>query len=372
VLALRKGDRQAAAHTLGLMSSCGAVLELFLNPVFGRLSDSHGRKPFLLMAPLVRAVLHSLVGLVPGSLPLQFLDRIVTAAMVFTFQAPIQASLTDLFHGTGCTEQLSVALARNQTFFGLGCALGPLIGARLAGVKAFLASGALFAASALYIQASCPETLADEHKIDFDVLACSPLRFLKLFRSRDTAMLATTIGLQSFGDSVNITDVSFLYMNTVMKWGQQEMGNYMTAVGVSNIVGAETMREMIKSRGQEVSAKVANLGMTLAMGLLGTARSVPQIALALAAMTFGQLRATPVSAYLQTYGRQINMGRSEIISAQMNITALCKVAAPLLYTSLFEWGVGRRLPGLPYLLCCLLTVAAQGCLSSIKLPAAAP
>lgn len=363
VLQICNGDAQEAARTLGFMSSCGAALEVFLNPVLGRLSDLYGRKPFLLMAPAVRASLHALAASFPDSIKMQYVDRIITAAMVFTFQAPINAALADIYTG----PDYAVAMSRNQTFFGLGCALGPFIGSRLGGAKAFFGSAAMFVASMLYLMVGFTETLTDEHRKPFEIAACNPLRFVKLFtHGPKIAAMAGTIALQSFGDYPNIYDFNFLYLKSVFGYGQQQVGQFATAVGVSQILGGEATGAVIKKVGQTRATLIGNLSWVFALGALGTSRSVPQLAAALVAMTFGHLRSTPVAAFLQKDGQETGMGRAEIISAQMNLTALIKVIAPILYGNVFAWATskGRKAPGAPYLLICLLTILAQLLFSS--------
>jgi len=242
-----------------------------------------------------------------------------------------------------------------------GCALGPFIGSKLAGAQAFAVSAATFVGSLLWVSAKFPETLTEEGKKEFDLAACSPLRFLKLFRGRTMSAVAATIGLQSFGDYPNIYDFNFLYMKSVLGYGQGEVGSFATAVGVTQILGGEATRAVIKASGQRTATVVSNALWVMSLSLLGTARSAQQLVLALATMTFGHLRGTPVSAYLQRHGQAAGLGRGEIVSAQMNLTALIKVVAPVLYGQLFSWATtkGRRMPGAPYFLICFLTVVAQ-------------
>jgi len=107
------------------------------------------------------------------------------------------------------------------------------------------------------------------------------------------------------------------------------------------------------------------------MTLLGTSRTLGQLAAALFFMIFGHCRGTPVAATLQRAGQASGMGRAEIISAQMNLTALIKVVAPILYGNIFAWATtqGRKMPGMPYYLICVLTAAAQACFWTSNLKA---
>merc|ERR1719188_2218503 len=136
VLQIKKGDAAATAKAMGAMSATAAVIELIVNPVLGKLSDQYGRRPFLLGAPLVSAFLHALVAVLPGNLVMQFIDRMISGAMIFGYLAPTQAALADLFADD--PQKLGVMAATAMQYFGLGCTLGPFIGSKLGGAKSFL------------------------------------------------------------------------------------------------------------------------------------------------------------------------------------------------------------------------------------------
>lgn len=364
VLAIKNGDAASTARVMGLMSSCAAAVELFVNPVFGRLSDKYGRKGFMMMAPVIDAILHLVVAAFPSALKATFADRVITGSLLFCFVSPINAAYTDLF-GTG--PKLAETMARSGSYFGLGCALGPFIGSKLGGKQSFIASAATFIATMFWILHKIPETLTDEKRKEFDLAACSPLRFLKLFQGKTTSVLAATIGLQSFGDYVNIYDINFLYLKTVFGYGQAQVGTFATAVGLSQIVNGQVMRALIKQLGLTKSTLVSNMMWILAMGLLGTARNASQLALVLLAMSFGHQRATAVTCYLQRHGQAAGMGAAEIQGAQANLTAVLKVMVPLLYGNLFAWATskGRSIPGLPYFVIGGLTLLGQATFSTI-------
>lgn len=364
VLTIKAGDAAATARVMGLMSASAAAIEVFVNPVFGRLADAHGRKPFLLLAPTLNTVLHAGVAAFPSSLRMTFIDRMISGAMIFSFLAPMNAAISDMFSGS----QLALNMARNGTLFGLGCALGPFIGAKLGGARSFAASSAMFAATWLWVMTQIPETLTANGRKNFSLEACSPLRFLTLFqRGRVMSALAAAIGLQSFGDYVNIYDINFLYMKSVLGYGQAEVGNFATAVGLSQIGGGKAMEKMLTIAGQKSATLAANIMWIISMGLLGSSRSAYQLCLALFVMTFGHQRGTPVGAYLQKHGQAAGLGRAEIAAAQANLLAVVKVGIPILYGNIFAWATsrGRNLPGLPYFLIACLTLSAQLTLWSV-------
>merc|ERR1711941_53980 len=97
------------------------------------------------------------------------------------------------------------------------------------------------------------------------------------------------------------------------------------------------------------------------MVLFGTAKGLPQIGLSLLAMCFGHTRNASIQAYIQKHGQATGMGKAEIASAQANLLAVVKVGIPIFYASIFMRSVsnGRNMPGMPYLVCALLTILAQ-------------
>ena len=229
VLALKKGDAAATAKAMGLMSTAAAAIEFMLNPALGRLSDQYGRKPFLLMATLVNAFLHTLVAAFPRTLSLNVLDRAISGAMIFAFFNPIHASMQDLFAGESL-KKLGMAGASLGSAFGFGFALGPLLGAKLGGAKAFAGSTLMYLATAACIAFTFEETLEKKNRKEFDIRAANPFSFLKLFSTPKMATLMASGGLNSFGEYANIYDINFLYLKTVLGYGQNEVGMFATGM----------------------------------------------------------------------------------------------------------------------------------------------
>jgi len=357
VLQIKKGDAVASARVLGLMSSSAAFIELFINPVFGQLSDMFGRKPFFLIAPVIDAILHTLVAIFPKALPVTFVDRAITGSMIFAFKAPLTAALTDLFSG----PQLAVWLARQGAAFGLGLGLGPYIGAKIGGAKSFFWSSVVFLVTLVYASSMLPETLKVEDRKKFNPAACSPLRFLKLFQGRMLSTLSATIGLQSFGDYLNVYDINYLFLKTVFDVGQDGIGYYATACGLTMGISGNIMTQAIKTCGQKTATLLANTMWTISMALLGSARSIQQIGASLAAMSFGQTRNAAIAAYIQKHGQATGMGRAEISAAQANLLAVLKVFIPIFYGNIFAAATskGRKLPGAPYFVIAAMTILSQ-------------
>jgi len=360
VLNIYKGNASQTARTMGLMTSVAGAIELFLNPVLGKLSDKYGRKPLLLLAPTVNGFLHTLVAAFPNVLAMQFVDRMITGMFIFGFMSPARAALTDLFAKD--MKKLGVTLASFGTYFGIGCTVGPFIGSRMGGARSFLASALSFLGTFLWVSTQVNETLpVDDRKREVVLSDVNPVAFLKLFRERVLSWLTVTKALQSFGDYVNMYDINNLFMISVLGYGQSQIGNFATTVGFTQILGGRVTGAVIKATSLKTATLFSNLMWILGMAMMGTAKNTRQAFLALFVWTFGHGRATPVDPYLQKYGGAQGYGRGDILGADGNLQAYVKVLVPVLYSNLFAWATtnGRNMPGLPYFTICLLTSLSQ-------------
>eukprot|EP00404_Azadinium_spinosum_P034231 CAMPEP_0180645278 /NCGR_PEP_ID=MMETSP1037_2-20121125/48895_1 /TAXON_ID=632150 /ORGANISM="Azadinium spinosum, Strain 3D9" /LENGTH=388 /DNA_ID=CAMNT_0022669107 /DNA_START=37 /DNA_END=1203 /DNA_ORIENTATION=+ len=364
ILKIKNGDAALTAKTMGLMSTFAALIELFVNPVLGKLSDQCGRKPFLMLAPIVNCILHGLVAAFPSSLPMQFVDRMISGSMIFGFGAPAQAAMADMYGSN--PKRLGEMAASAGMYFGIGCTVGPFIGskigAKMGGGASFFASAVAFLATFLYAKTVLKETLPEESKKVFRLSDVNPMAFLKLFKTKTLGLLTSTAALQSFGDYLNVYDINNLFMIKVLGYEQGQIGNFATTAGASQVLGGKACAMIIKATSLKTATVFSNIMWAIGMSLMGSARSTAQAFTALLAFwTFGHQRATPVGSYIQKHGAEQGMGRAEIVAAQGNLTAYVKVIVPLLYSSIFAWATsnGRNIPGLPYFVIATLTAISQ-------------
>lgn len=361
VLSMMNGDAAATAQTMGLMSTAAAAIEVLMNPVLGRLSDKYGRKPFLVMAPCVTAALHLGVAAAPKNLKMNFADRCISGALIFGFMSPMAASFQDLWARKDLTK-MAGNLAKYGSNIGLGFAAGPLIGAKLGGEKAFAVSALLFLSTAGFIVTNFEETLPEQERKEFDITAINPFSFVKLFQTSPMRTLSATIGLSSFAEYANIYDINFLFLKTVMGWGQEQVGKFAASFGVTQILGGLFSKKIIESVGLDKYSKMAFAAYIAGFGLLGSSKNAAQLAGALFCLLFGHQRALEAGTLLGEHAAAKGMGRGEIQGAQANLLAMLKIIAPLMYGKFFAYSTsgGRSKPGAPYFLICAFLVAAQG------------
>ena len=79
--ALTAGDITRSAQLLSLGTATGGLVEFLINPTVGKLSDTHGRKMFMLIGPLYNAIGNILVALFPSNFAICFANRALTLAL---------------------------------------------------------------------------------------------------------------------------------------------------------------------------------------------------------------------------------------------------------------------------------------------------
>lgn len=106
----------------GLLGSLYSLLQFVASPVWGRLSDRHGRRPILLLTTAGTAISY-LVWIFSGSFWLLILSRIIAGTMSGNI-AVATAAIADLTE----SSKRARGMAMIGVAFGLGFILGPAIG----------------------------------------------------------------------------------------------------------------------------------------------------------------------------------------------------------------------------------------------------
>jgi MFS transporter, DHA1 family, tetracycline resistance protein len=164
----------ASALVVGLLSTSYSLMQFIFTPVWGRLSDRHGRRPLILLSLTGSCVGFLIFGLA-HSLLFLFIGRMVAGvagAIIPTTNAYIADVTTP--------ETRAKGMGLVGAAFGLGFILGPAIGGILAPYgyeKAPLLASAMAATNLLFAYFKLPESLTEEtrgralsRRFDFDTL----------------------------------------------------------------------------------------------------------------------------------------------------------------------------------------------------------
>jgi DHA1 family multidrug resistance protein-like MFS transporter len=154
----------ASAAEVGATLSSFALARLVLNYPFGLFADWKGRRPLLVIGPLITAC--GMLGCAfSATLPELLFHRFVAGAGSAAYAAGAAATLTDL----STQNNRGRVLGANQAFSLAGAAVGPALGGALAGVTyfgefatraPFVAVGGLCLVAAAHAARKAPETLS--------------------------------------------------------------------------------------------------------------------------------------------------------------------------------------------------------------------
>lgn len=138
-------DFGADAQMVGFLVMSYSLMQFFLTPFWGRLSDSVGRRPIMLVSLAASAIGYMIWGFA-GTLTMLFVSRIVAGAGNANI-AVAQAYITDVTK----PEERARGMGLIGAAFGLGFTLGPAVGGALSyfgfqaiGFAAAACSGAAF------------------------------------------------------------------------------------------------------------------------------------------------------------------------------------------------------------------------------------
>jgi multidrug resistance protein len=157
-----------SANALGWLTGVFSLVQLFMAPLLGKVSDRVGRKPVLLISVVGTAVGYFITGAAESAWML-FLGRIIDGASGGNVAAA-QACVADVT----TPADRSKAMGMIGAAFGLGFMLGPALGGILSlwhHAAPFYFAGALAVINAFFVVKMLPETLTEEKRLHPDAKA---------------------------------------------------------------------------------------------------------------------------------------------------------------------------------------------------------
>jgi MFS transporter, DHA1 family, tetracycline resistance protein len=256
------GDIAQATLWHGLFATGFMVMQFFMTPIQGALSDRFGRRPVILVSNLGLAV-DFLIMALAQTLPLLFLGRLLSGMTSASFSTA-NAYIADVTP----PEKRAAAFGKLGMAFGLGFTLAPVFGAWLGAIDLrlpFYAAALLCSANFCYGFFVLPESLPPERRAPFEWRRANPLGSLRLLRSHPELFgLACVTFLMGLAHLVYPTTF-VLYADYRFGWGLEMVGWTLLIVGVlSVVVQGGLVGRIVKALGERRALLFGTL-----MGTLG-------------------------------------------------------------------------------------------------------
>ena len=355
-------DFGASGLETGLLYSIYSLVQLFMAPIWGRISDRIGRRPVLILGLLGSGIAY-LVFARASSLEMLFISRIVGGIGGSTIPVA-QAYIADVTPQEGRAGNMGLIGAA----FGFGFVIGPMLGAVLSGATPGsptapgYTAAAICAANTLLALFFLPESRARQPErrtarfnlgASLRMAARSPRILLIL-----TVYLAMTVAFSTLQPTLSpLADERF-------GMGPRQAGYLFAFLGVvSALVQGLLVRRVAPRIGERDLLRASALPFALGLLLMGLSSTISGLIAGIVLVAIGYGGTVP--SILGLLSRAVEAQRQgATLGLGQSVGSLARVVGTALAGALFDLGVG-----LPYLAGSLLIVAALLLAGRLQQPA---
>jgi DHA1 family tetracycline resistance protein-like MFS transporter len=359
VMEVTGGDLAEAARWGGILSFSYALMQFFMMPVMGSLSDRFGRRPVILSSLAAYSIDFLIMGLAP-TLTILFVARVFAGTFAASFTTA-NAYIADISPPEKRAANFGVLGAAFGLGFIIGPALGGLIGDAFGHRAPFFAVAALGAANLVYGCFFLPETLAPENKRRFEWARANAFGAFNNFRRYPVILpIAMSLMLYQLAHWA-FPSVWAYYAGEKFDWSPKEIGLSLMAVGVASaIVQGGLTRVAIPKFGER---KLAFFGAGVAVIAYLGYGLVQQGWMVYPLIAFGALAGFTGPALQGIASRTVPAdAQGQLQGAIGSINGIGMMVGPVLMTQVFSAfardGAPLYFPGAPYVLASLLTALA--------------
>ncbi len=354
-----------AAPWGGALMAVFAVMQFFMSPVLGNLSDRFGRRPVIMFSLIGYAADFVLMALAPA-LWILFVARALSGAFAATY-ATSSAAVADITP----PEQKAARFGMLGAAFGLGFIAGPAIGGQLGSMDGFLGlssarlpflgAAVLAAVNAVFVYLMLPETLPEEKRRPFRLARANPVGgLMQMTRYPIAVVLLSSFFVMQLAHS-SLPAIWAYFANEQFAWGPREIGYTLAFVGlIYAIFQGGLTGPAIKSLG-EMRA--------ITLGLLATALAMVGYSLAqegwmmFPAIVIGAAGAFIMPAIQSVLSSTLpDDAQCELQGAIAAIMALTMIIGPVVFTTMFRTfthnDAATYWPGAPFMVAAILTAVA--------------
>lgn len=338
---LQHGDVSKASYVVGLIASAFALMQFFVAPLFGALSDSYGRRPLLLFS-LVGSALSYLLMAVAPNLILLAAARLLAGAMAGS-STTAGAYIADITP----PEKRAQSFGLIGAMFGLGFITGPIIGGLLGAIDLhlpFLAAGLLCVANFIFSYFALSESLKPENRRPFRLSEANPIGALReIGRYSSIYVLMAIFVLGVFANRVSeMTWV--LYTSYRFHWTTFDAGLSLATVGIVFVVGQGWfVRVLVRWIGER---RAILLGLLMSAAVCVGYGTITRGWMMYLVMPFAVSAWTVAQPAVQgVMSRTVAANEQGLLQgAVSSVTALSSIFGPIIWTGLFGYFVSPAAP----------------------------
>lgn len=329
ILPLWAEDFGASPVQIGLITASYALMQIIFAPVWGHLSDRHGRRPVILIS-LAGSVVASLLIGVAGTLLVVFLARLLQGVAGASYAAA-QAYVADVTDFKDRAKGMGLIGAA----FGIGFVLGPAIGALFSGIDArlpFFVAAALAACNLLIAYRRLPESLRPDSRE-------APVPRLALLRRALSSTEVAPLVWLSFAATfafVGMESTFALFGERRFDYDTVQMGLLFAYIGVMAALSQGYLVGRVVERWGENRVMIGGLvGTAAGLLVVGLSESLWILLVGLAALAIasGFVFAT-ITALISMAAGERDQGA--ILGLNASIAGAGRIAGPVVATLLFQ------------------------------------
>jgi DHA1 family tetracycline resistance protein-like MFS transporter len=350
-----------AADWSGYLLAVYALLQFFMAPIFGNLSDRFGRRPLLLLSLFAFGVDFLLTGLAT-SMTWLFIGRAFAGVFGASYAAA-GAYIGDISDDENRAKNFGLIGAA----WGSGFTLGPVIGGLIAediGPRApFFFAAALALANVAFGYFALPESLPPERRRKFEWARANPFgAFKSLAHLPMVAGLLFAVFLYQVAHD-SLPAVWMFYTQHKFGWGPAETGMSLTFVGIMTVIVMGGLTGVVVPKLGERRSIMWGFGL-MTVGFFGYAFATQpwMLYLALAVGSLGGIANPAVQSVMSKQAGPSAQG--ELQGAIGSIASVAAIISPVFMTQMFSHFAAPNapiaLPGAPYVIsgvlvfCCVL------------------